>query len=81
MRISVDSLLAGEHPPYEIGDVHVKLNGELIPRTIEADDQKGWVDHALTDSDGKLIPDQSGEYFQVVRSYGEVEFVFNREGK
>lgn len=76
MRISVDSLLEGEHLPYKIGDVQVKLDSKLVPKAFDADDEEGWVMHYLADADGKLIPDHTGTRAQEVRSYGNVEFVF-----
>ena len=79
MRISVGSLLAGEHLPYKIGDVQVKLDGKLVPRAFDADDEEGWVHHYLTDADGKLIPDRYTNEAQVVCSYGKVEFIFHKE--
>ena len=58
MRMSVDSLLAGEHyPPYRIGAVTVYLNGDRIDQVFDLDTEEGWVHRYMTDVDGNAVLD------------------------
>ena len=70
MRISVESLANGEHPPFQIGQVLVRLDGELVKHVIEADSTEGWLIKYVQPFE------QVEDYVRKEILYGDVEFEF-----
>lgn len=43
MKITLESLMAGEHLPYTISNLVLKMDGEIHPNVIEADDLENYI--------------------------------------
>ena len=77
MKMSVESLLALEHPYYRIDNFKVFLGGEEAKDVLRLDTlgdlhrETGYVDRYVRDSNGNFIAD--GDEPRVERVYGYVE--------
>ncbi len=74
MRMSVVSLLEGQHRPYTPFNTQVTLDGEVVSKAFEADEEEGWVDYYVPE---EREPHQ--DFLPVKRAYGEVKFFMSEE--
>jgi len=61
VRIDAKSLWKGEHLPFAPGNFTTVVDGDIIERVVEADDEEGWV-----------VAFIDGEFKKV---FGSVEFI------
>ena len=76
MRITVDSLMMGNHYPLHLGNCNVFIDGVHCKDVIECDPKEGWLKRFAKDNDGKLIIDENGD-LQEETLYGEIVVMDN----
>ena len=75
MKVTVESLAAGEHLPLRVGDCVVFLDGVAVFDVIEGDDEVGYVQRYCRDYRGNLVIDYDNGRLVTEILYGDVVFL------
>ena len=75
MKVTVDSLVAGEHLPLCGGNCAVFLDGVRVRDVFEADSEVGYVERYCRDYRGNLVIDYDNDYLATEILQGDVVFL------